>query len=140
MNVEHDRDINKIQDYKANIESEKSKLEQRILKFQEEGNRASEAFNRTLDHSKTKILSEIRSLKQVIDRLTESLEDYKKKSLESDKEVLQDRLDNLLGEIVSGINEIKNELAKLSSKQEGDISKIYSEMPDQIRLISHNFS
>jgi hypothetical protein len=132
LNVEHDRDIKKIQDYKANIESEKSRLEQRILKFQEEGNRASEAFNRTLDHSKTKVLSEIRSLKQVIDRLTESLEDYKTKTLESDKEVLQDRLENLLGELTSGVNELKNELTKLSTKQEEDISKIYSRMPDRL--------
>jgi hypothetical protein len=133
LNVEHNSEKNKIQDYKVNIESEKSKLEQRIFKFQEDGKTASEAFSRTLDHSKTKVLTEIRLLKQVIDQLTESLEDYKKKSLESDKAVLQDRLDNLLGEIVSGVKELKTELVNLSSKQEREISEIYSEMPERLK-------
>lgn len=123
--------LGQIQDHKTKIESDRSQLQKRIQKFQEEGNKASEAFTRTLDHSKTKILSEIRTLKEVIDQLTDSLEDYKKKSLESDKTALNERLDNLVGEIASGVGELKNELNVLSKEYEDDISTIYSEIPSK---------
>ncbi|MHA2244753.1 MAG: hypothetical protein ACXADY_07260 [Candidatus Hodarchaeales archaeon] len=132
MNAEQKSKTSRIQDHKGKIESDKSQLNQHILNFQEEGTKASEAFSRTLDRSKTKVLLEIRSLKKVIDQLTTNLEDYKERSLESDKNALNERLANLIGEIASGVEELKNVLVQLSTKQEEDISTIYGGLGNQV--------
>ncbi|MFX0183129.1 MAG: hypothetical protein ACFE95_08625 [Candidatus Hodarchaeota archaeon] len=133
MNMKQEGDINKFHDHKVKIESEKSHLQQRILDFKEEGIKTTEAFSRTLDHSKTKVLSEIRSIREVIDQLAQNLEEYKKETLESEKDALRKRLENLIGDIASAIDNLQNVMEQLCTKQNKDISKIYAEMGGRVR-------
>jgi hypothetical protein len=121
-----------VQDYKTKIETENSQLQQRMKDLKEERIKALDTFNRTLDRSKTKVLTKFRDLKKVIDLLTTNLEDYKNKSLDADKNALNERLENLIGEITSGIEELKNDLNQLSTEQEEDLSSIYSGMGNQV--------
>ncbi|MFX0051558.1 MAG: hypothetical protein ACFE8U_09735 [Candidatus Hermodarchaeota archaeon] len=133
MNMKQESNISEFHDLKLKIESEKSHLQQRILDFKDEGINTTEAFSRTLDHSKTKILSEIRSIKEVIDQLTVDLEEYKKKTLESEKDALSKRIENLIGEIASAIDNLQIVMEQLCTIQNKDISKIYAEMGGRVR-------
>lgn len=133
MNMKQESKSSKFRDHKEKIESEKSHLQQRILDFKEEGIKTSEAFSRTLDRSKTKVLSEVRSIKEVIDQLTQDIEEYKKQTLESEKGALSERLNNLLGEIASTTDNLQNIMDELCTNQNEDISKIYAEMGGRVR-------
>jgi len=133
MNMKQESKTSKFHDHKVKIESEKDHLQQRILDFKEEGIKTSEAFSRTLDRSKTKVLSEIRSIREVIDQLTQSLDEYKKRTLESEKEALSNRLENLLGDIASAIDNLQNVIDQTCNKQNKEISKIYAEMGGRVR-------
>ncbi|MFX0086463.1 MAG: hypothetical protein ACFFAU_12405 [Candidatus Hodarchaeota archaeon] len=134
MTTEQDNKVSRIKDIQKKIESENSQIQQRILNFQNESKRYTEAFSTEINQSKKKLIDEINSLLNVIDTTTREFEKYKKKTLLSDKDALNTRLDNLLGEITSGVERLQNEIVDLSTKQESEISTIYSQMAGKVNI------
>lgn len=132
MSTEQDEKISLIKDNKAKIESENTQIQQRILDFQNESKRALESFSSSLNQTKSRTLSEINSLISSIDNLTKELEDYKKKTLVSEKDALNNRLNGLLGEVISGVQNLQEAIVSLSNKQEEDVSSIYSQMAGKV--------
>ncbi|MFX1284303.1 MAG: hypothetical protein ACFFB5_11640 [Promethearchaeota archaeon] len=132
MSTEQDEKISRIKDHKAKIESENSQLQKRILDFGKESKKALESFTNSLAKSKDSTLSEINILMNSIDNFTRELEDYKKKTLLSDKAALNDRLNNLLGQISSGVQTLQKAMINLSTQQEEDVSSIYSQMAGKV--------
>lgn len=132
MSTEQDDKISRIKDNKAKIESENNQIQQRILDFQNESKKASESFTSSINQTKSSTLSEINSLMSSIDNLTKELNDYKKKTLVSEKDALNNRLNGLLGEVSSGVQNLQKSIVDLSTKQEEDVSSIYSQMAGKV--------
>ncbi|MFX0015649.1 MAG: hypothetical protein ACFFB2_12005 [Promethearchaeota archaeon] len=132
MSTEQNDKISEIQDQKIKIESENTQIQQRVLNFQKESKKAVESFTSSLNQSKSKTLSEINLLMDNIDNLTKELEDYKKRTLVSEKGALSSRLDGLLGQVNSSIEGLQKSVIELSTKQEEDVSTIYSQMGRKI--------
>lgn len=130
--TEQENKISKIKDSKGKIESENNQIKQRIDNFQTESKKISEAFNTGMSQSKKKILDEINSLIDALDSTGREFEEYKKKTLLSDKDALNSRLDNLLGDLISGVEKLKKATADLSTEQESEISTIYSQMAGNV--------
>ncbi len=134
MTTEQDNKLSRIKDIHKKIENENSQIQQRLLNFQNESKRYAEVFSTEINQSKTKLMDEINLLLNVIDTTTREFEKYKKKTLVSDKDALNTRLDNLLGEITSGVEHLQNEIIDLSTKQESEISTIYSQMVGKVNV------
>lgn len=132
MSTEQDSKISKIKDSKAKIESENTQIQKRIHDFQAESKKALETFSTSLGQSKNAVLSEINSIIGNIDNLTKELDDYKKRTLESDKAALNTRLDNLLGQISSSVQNLQKLIVDLSTKQDEEVSSIYSQMAGKV--------
>ncbi|MHA1966454.1 MAG: hypothetical protein ACW964_01505 [Candidatus Hodarchaeales archaeon] len=132
MATEQENKISKIKDSKAKIESENNQIKQRIENFQNESKKVANAFNSGMNQSKKKVLNEINSLIAALDSTGREFEEYKKKTLLSDKDALNSRLDNLLGDLTSGVDKLKKAMVDLSTKQESEISSIYSQMAGKV--------
>ncbi|MHA2226554.1 MAG: hypothetical protein ACXAC8_15195 [Candidatus Hodarchaeales archaeon] len=132
MSTEQNDKITRIKGHKAKIESESTLIQQRIIDFQKESKKALKNYSTSLNQSKSSVLSEVNSLMTNINNLTKELNDYKKKTLVSEKDELNDRLNDLLGQISSGVQKLQQTLATLSTKQEEDVSAIYSQMASKV--------
>ncbi len=130
--TEQENKISKIKDSKAKIESESNQIKQRRDNFQTESKKITVDFNTGLSQSKKKILDEIKSLIATLDSTGQEFEEYKKRTLLSDKDALNSRLDNLLGDLISGVDKLKKAMVDLSTKQESEISTIYSQMAGKV--------
>ncbi len=131
MSTEQDK-ISRIKDHKAKIESENTLIQQRINDFQDESKKSLGSFSSTLDQSKNSVLSDINSVMSSIEKLATELNEYKNKTLVSEKDALGSRLNDLLGQVNSGIQKLQNSIVDLSSKQEEDVSGIYSQMAGKV--------
>ena len=132
MSTEQDNKISRIKDHKAKIESENTRIQQRILDFQNESKKALKSFSDSLGQSKSTALTEINSLLSSIDDLTQELEEYKKKTLVSEKDALNNRLNGLLGKISSRVQNLQKAMVDMSTTQEEDVTSIYSQMAGKI--------
>lgn len=130
--TEQENKISKIKDSKAKIESENNQIKQRRDNFQTESKKISVDFNTGLSQSKKKVLDEINSLLGALDSTGREFEEYKKRTLLSDKDALNSRLNNLLGDLISGVDKLKKAMVDLSTKQESEISTIYSQMAGNV--------
>ncbi len=131
MSTEQDK-TSRIKDHKAKIESENTLIQQRINDFQSESKKSLESFSSTLNQSKNTVLSEVNSVMGSIENLTTELNKYKNKTLVSEKDALGNRLNELLGQVNSGVQKLQQSIVDLSSKQEEDVSGIYSQMAGKV--------
>ncbi|MHA1214065.1 MAG: hypothetical protein ACTSPG_02140 [Candidatus Hodarchaeales archaeon] len=124
--------VSKIKDHMAKIESENGQIQQRIMDFTSDIKKSEEAFNRTLGQSKKEVLGEINALMSNIEQISDDLNEYKKKTLESEKAELSDRLEKLLGQITKGLQKLQKDILELSNRQEKEVSTLYSNMANKV--------
>lgn len=132
MTTEQDNKISKIKNFKTNIESENTQIKQRISNFQNESKKHSKTFNKGMEQTKKKISDELNSLMNTVDTTAREFEDYKQKTLLSDKDDLNDRLKKLVGGITSGVEKLQKAMIDLSTKQENEVSALYSQMSGKV--------
>jgi hypothetical protein len=132
MSTEQANQISRLKDQKAKIENEHNLLQQRILDFQSESKKLSEDFNNDLSRRRKGVLEDINLVLKNVDKLTQELKDYQNKTLVAEKGSLNNRLENLLGQITNGVEKLQKKIGNISTKQEEDISVIYSEMAGKV--------
>jgi len=134
MSTEQDDRVSRLKDNKAKIESEHNLMQQRILDFQNESKKISQQFNTDFTKIKKGILEEINSVMKNVDGLNQELKAYKDKTLVSDKDALNSRLENLLGQITSNVESLQKRIVDLSTVQEEEVSTIYSDMAKKVNV------
>lgn len=134
MSTEQDDRVSRLKDYRAKIESEHNLMQQRILDFQNESKKISQQFNTDFSKIKKGILEEINSIMSNVDGLNRELKAYKDKTLVSEKDALNNRLENLLGQITGNVENLQKRISNLSSVQEEEVSTIYSEMAKKVNV------
>ena len=132
MATEQDNKISKIKDFKTKIEGEHTHIKQRISNFQNESKKHSKTFTKGMEQIKKKISDELNSLINTVDTTVREFEDYKQKTLLSDKDDLNDRLKKLVGGITSGVERLQKAMVDLSTKQENEVSALYSQMSGKV--------
>ncbi|MFX0184578.1 MAG: hypothetical protein ACFE95_15970 [Candidatus Hodarchaeota archaeon] len=132
MSTEQANQVSRLKDQKAKIENEYNLLQQRILDFQSESKKLSEDFNKDLSRRRKGVLEDINLVLKNVDKLTQELKDFQNKTLVAEKGSLNDRLETLLGQITNSVEKLQKKVVNITTKQEEDISVIYSEMAGKV--------
>ncbi|MFX0174528.1 MAG: hypothetical protein ACFE9L_21835, partial [Candidatus Hodarchaeota archaeon] len=132
MSNEQSNQVSRLKDQIAKIKNEQNFLEQRIVEFQTGTKKLSEDFNKDLSRRRKGVQEDINLVLKNVDKLTQELKDYQNKTLVAEKGSLNNRLETLLGQITKGVEKLQKKIVNLSTKQEEEISTIYSEMAGKV--------
>ena len=131
MTSEQENKQSLIKDQLAKLESENKQYESRVKDFKQEAKKQAETFTIGINQNKKDLIAQIQVVMSHVNDLTDKVTSLKQ-ATESDKTGLESKLDNLLGQLITGVSNLQKQLTALSTTQEEDISRIYKEMTGKV--------
>ena len=128
---EQENKVSILKDHLAKLESEGGQFENRVKDFQQEIKKEATSAVRSVNQGKTDILTQISNVATIVSELTDSLNGLKK-NVDLENSNFGTRLEKLLGQLQKGTNTLQKQLNSLASKQEEEISLIYSQMAGKV--------